>query len=76
MEWKKIFGFDKRNMKNENDGRFFRSVNEGSFKFVKVRRLVNIVVEFVLGSRILDVVNDGVQHVHTECTRSEFLVES
>ena len=76
VEWKKIFGFDERDVKDENDRSFFRAVNERSFQFVKIRRLVNEVVEFVVGSRILNVVNDGVQHVDTERTWSQFLVES
>ena len=33
------------------------------------------IVEFVLGRRILNVVNDRVQHVNTERTRSQLLVE-
>ena len=32
-------------------------------------------MKLVLGSRILNVVNDGVQHVDTERTWSQFLVE-
>jgi hypothetical protein len=33
----------------------FRSVNEGSFQFLKVRGLMNEVVKFVIGSLVLDV---------------------
>ena len=51
-------------------------MNERSFQLVKIRRLINEVVELVLGSSILDVVNDCVQNVDTERTWSQFLVES
>ena len=47
-----------------------------SFQLVKIRRLVDEVVEFVFGSCILDVVNDHVQNVNTERTWSQFLVKS
>ena len=76
VKWKEIFGFDERNVKDEDYCRFFRAVNERSFQLVKIRRLINEVVEFVPGSRILDVVNDCVQNVDTERTWSQFLVES
>ena len=51
-------------------------MNERSFQLVKIRRLINEVVEFVLDSRIFNVVNDCVQNVDTERTWSQFLVES
>ena len=51
-------------------------MNERSFQLVEIRRLINEVVELVLGSGILDVVNDCVQNVDTERTWSQFLVES
>ncbi len=36
---------------------------------------MNETVKFVLGSRVLDVMNDCVQHVNTERTWSQLLVE-
>jgi hypothetical protein len=50
-------------------------MNERSFQLVEIRRLVDEIVEFVLGRRILNVVNDCVQHVNTECNRSQLLIE-
>jgi hypothetical protein len=63
-------------VKNEDYCGFLRAVNERSFQLVEIRRLINEVVELVLGSGILDVVNDCVQNVNTERTWSQFLVES
>jgi len=54
---------------------FFRAMNERGFQFVEIRRLVDEIVEFVLGRCIVNVVNDCVQHVNTERTRSQLLVE-
>ncbi len=76
VKWKEVFSFDERNMKDEDYCRFLRAVNERSFQLVEIRRLINEVVEFVFGSRILDVVNDCVQNVDTERTWSQLLVES
>ena len=50
-------------------------MNERGFQFVEIRRLVDEFGEFVLGRCILNVVNDCVQHVNTERTRSQLLVE-
>ena len=62
-------------MKNEDDRKFFRAVNERGFQFVKVRRLVNEIVEFVLGSCVFDVMYDRFQHIHAESTWSQFLIK-
>ncbi len=62
-------------MKNEIDRMFFRAVNERGLQFVEVRRLVNKVVEFVLGSHVLDVIHDCFQHVHAESTWSQFWIK-
>ncbi len=51
-------------------------MNERCFQLVEIRRLVDEIVKFVLGRCILNVVNDCVQHVDTEGTRSQLLVES
>jgi len=50
-------------------------MNERGFQFVEIRRLVDEIVEFVFGRCILNVVNDCVQHVDTEGTRSQLLIE-
>jgi hypothetical protein len=63
-------------MKNEDYRLFFRSVNEGSFQFVKIGGLMNEVVKFVFGSRILDVMKDCLQNVSAESPRSQFLIKS
>ncbi len=63
-------------MKDQNDCVFLRAVDERCFEFVEVRRLVDKVVKFTLGSRILDVIHDFVQHVDAECTWSQLLVKS
>ncbi len=76
IEWKKIFNFNKRYMKNENYRLFFWAVDERSFQFVEVRRLVDEVVEFVICGRVLDVINDGFQDIDAEGTRSQFLIKS
>ena len=62
-------------MQDKDNFGFFRAMNERGFQFVEIRRLVDEIVEFVLGRCILNVVNDGVQHIDTEGTRSKFLVE-
>ncbi len=38
--------------------------------------MVNEIVEFVFGSCILDVVEDGVQNINTESPWSQFLIKS
>jgi hypothetical protein len=60
-------------MKNEDYLLFFRSVNEGSFQFVKIGWLVNEVVKFVVGS--LDMMEDCLQNVDAESTRSQLLIK-
>ena len=50
-------------------------MNERGFQFVEIRWLVDEIVEFVLGRCIVNVVNNCVQHVNTERTRSQLLVE-
>jgi hypothetical protein len=62
-------------MKNEDDHMFFPAVNERGFQFVEVRRLVNEIVEFVLGSRVLDVMYNHFQYIHAESTWSQFLIK-
>jgi len=47
---------------------FLRAVDERRFHFVEVRKLVDKVVKFILGRRILDVINDFVQHIDAERT--------
>ncbi len=37
---------------------------------------MNEIVEFVFGSRVLDVVEDGVQNIDTESPWSQFLIKS
>ena len=74
-ERKEIFGFNKGYVKNEDYRLFFWPVNERNFKFVEVGRLVNEIVEFVFGSCVLDVVEDGVQNINTESPWSQFLIE-
>jgi hypothetical protein len=63
-------------MKNENYCLFLRAVNERSFQFVQVRRLVDEVVKFVCRGRVLDVFYDGFQDIDAEGTRSQFLIKS
>jgi hypothetical protein len=63
-------------VKNEDYRLFFWAMNERNFKFVKVGRLMNEVVEFVFGSRVLDVVEDGVENINTESPWSQLLIES
>jgi hypothetical protein len=54
---------------------FLRAVNEGSFQFVKIGRLMNEVVKFVSGSHVLDVIDDFLQNVDAESTRSQLLIK-
>ncbi len=62
-------------MKDKDYRLFFRSVNEGSFQFVKVGGLMNEVVEFVISSHVLDVIDDYLQNVDAESTRSQLLIK-
>ncbi len=62
-------------MKNEDYRLFFRSVNDGSFQFVKIGWLVNEVVKFVVGSCILDVMKDCLQNINAESPRSQCLIK-
>jgi len=73
---KEIFCFNKWYVKNEDYRLFFWPVNERNFKFVEVGRLVNEIVEFVFGSCVLDVVENGVQNINTESPWSQFWIES
>jgi hypothetical protein len=50
-------------------------VDERSLEFVEVGRLVYEVVEFIVGSRILYVMQNCLQNVHAESFRSQFLIE-
>jgi hypothetical protein len=68
IKGKKILSFNIRHMKDEDDCMFLRAVNERGLQFVQVRRLMNEIVEFVLGSRVLDVMHDRLQHFPTEST--------
>ncbi len=63
-------------MENEDYRSFFRSVDERSFQFVKMEGLMNEVVKFVFGSRILDVMKDCLQNINDESPRSQFLIKS
>ena len=63
-------------MEDENDRVFLRAVDERCFQFVEVRRLVDKVVKFTLGSRILDVIDYFLQNMDAERTWSQLLVKS
>ncbi len=54
---------------------FFRTVNERGFQPVQIQRLVDEIVKFVFGSRVLDVMHDGFQNVHAEGTWSQLLIK-
>jgi len=56
---KKIFGFHKWYMKNENDCLVFQVVDERCFQFLEVGGLMNEIVEFVCCCHVLDVVYNG-----------------
>ncbi len=51
-------------------------MNEGSFEFVEIGRLVNDIVKFVCCRCVLDVIDDGFQSINTECTRSQLSIKT
>ncbi len=63
---KKIFGlniWDMKNEENEDYRMFLWAVNEGCLELVKIQRLMDKVVKFVLCSCVLDVVHNGFQNM-------------
>ncbi len=50
-------------------------MDERSLEFVEVGRLMYEVVEFVVGSRILYVMQNCLQNIHAESSRSQFLIK-
>ncbi len=50
-------------------------MDERSFEFVEVGRLLDKFVKFFCCSRVLDVIDDGFQDVNAESARSQFLIK-
>jgi hypothetical protein len=75
LEWEKIFCLNKRYMKDKDYCLFLRAVNEGSFQFVEIGILMNEVVKFVSSSCVLDVIDDSLQDIDSESTRSQLLIK-